>query len=260
MILQRFVCGPISTNCYLFGDDKEVVLIDAEKGVWGELFDRERWTKAGVEGKKQALGKESPVLRTKRTGLSAAKTQGVVLGNSPAIIKTIIATHGHHDHVRGVRKVQENTGVEFWIHRDAENTLKGSLKNAEIGIDRYIEDGDIIEVGEFSLQVIHTPGHSPDGICLYMNEIIEFDNSAFLQAWVGNNPGLFPAELFPLQDILFSGDLLFKGGVGRTDLAGGDRRQLQESLKKLEALPYSTLVLPGHGPPTVLGKELKKLL
>lgn len=257
MILESFICGPLSTNCYLFGgcaeqaekrgaenEEIEMVLIDAESGVWGKL--------KGWKGPNSS------------SDLSKYPSASVDL-------KAIIATHGHYDHVRGVREVQEETEADFWIHKDAERTLSDPRNTAKIDnvpeVDSYLEDGDLIEVGAFSLRLIHTPGHSPGGMCLYV-----VASKAVILNLIQNHTARFLINfrqiLNRVQDdgngdilgVLFSGDLLFKGGVGRTDLPGGNNDELRKSLEKLKELPTSTLVLPGHGPATVLGDELDNLL
>ena len=142
-------------------------------------------------------------------------------------IQSIIVTHGHPDHVCGNRKIQEATGAEIIMHSaDALFFDKPEVKSyfSMLGLeaspfpDRQVEDGDIIEIGEVKLQVLHTPGHTPGGICLY------------------NEP-----------DVL-TGDTLFVDGLGRTDFPGGSHKELIESIKKkLLVLPEETVIWPGHG-------------
>ncbi|MBW1636524.1 MAG: MBL fold metallo-hydrolase [Deltaproteobacteria bacterium] len=142
-------------------------------------------------------------------------------------VEYIIATHGHPDHVCGNRKIQEATGAKIIMHRDDELFFgKSEVKNyfsmlgmeASPPADRQVEDGDIIEIGEVKLKVLHTPGHTPGGMCLY------------------NAP-----------DII-TGDTLFVGGLGRTDFPGGSHDQLIESIRtKLLVLPDETVIWPGHG-------------
>jgi len=142
-------------------------------------------------------------------------------------VEYIIATHGHPDHVCCNRKIQEVTGAEIIMHKADELFFgKDEVKNyfSMLGMepspaaDRQVEDGDIIEIGEVKLKVLHTPGHTPGGICLY------------------NAPDIF------------TGDTLFVGGIGRTDFPGGSHDQLISSIKtKLLVLPDETVVWPGHG-------------
>lgn len=139
----------------------------------------------------------------------------------------IISTHGHPDHVCGNGPVQQATGAKIIMHRaDAEffSTEEARSYFAMLGLpesppaDILVEDGDLIHIGEETLTVIHTPGHTPGGICLY------------------NAPDCF------------CGDTLFAGGVGRTDFPGGSMRELAQSIKeRLLILPPETAVWPGHG-------------
>jgi hydroxyacylglutathione hydrolase len=142
-------------------------------------------------------------------------------------VVSIIATHGHPDHVCGNREIQEATGAEIIMHSaDALFFDKPEVKNyfSMLGLEaspspgRQVEDGDIIEIGEVKLQVLHTPGHTPGGMCLY------------------NKP-----------DVI-TGDTLFVDGLGRTDFPGGSHEELIDSIKKkLLVLPEETVVWPGHG-------------
>lgn len=139
----------------------------------------------------------------------------------------IIATHGHPDHVCGIRQLREATGAEIIIH-DIEAEFFGrpdiSSYFAMLGLeaappaDRRVVDGDIITIGEEQLKVLHTPGHTPGGICLLNG-----------------------------RDVI-TGDTLFVGGLGRTDFPGGSQRELIDSItNKLLVLPDDTRVWPGHG-------------
>lgn len=155
-----------------------------------------------------------------RTILATVKDMG--LG-----IDYIIATHGHPDHVCGNRIIQEATGAKIVMHEeDAAFFFKKEVQSyfSMLGlepsppVDVTVKDGESITIGEEELRVIHTPGHTPGGICLY------------------NPPDLI------------TGDTLFVGGIGRTDFPGGSHQQLIDSiLGRLMILPEETIVWPGHG-------------
>ncbi len=150
-------------------------------------------------------------------------------------VKMVVNTHGHFDHVGANHQVLAATGVELCMHRDDLPLLKVAAKQAAgYGLPavqspdpkRFLENGDLIEVGDLSFEVIHTPGHSPGGICLYG------------------------------EGHLFSGDTLFAGSIGRTDLPGGDMKQLLSHIRsQLMVLPDATVVHPGHGPESTIGRE-----
>ena len=134
-------------------------------------------------------------------------------------VKHILATHGHPGHVGGKDDVKAVTGGETGIHSaDAKQFLRSA--------DRYLVDGDELEFGEFKLQVLHTPGHTPGSVCFV----------------IGNHA--------------FVGDTILAGGIGRqmpeTDL----RRQMMSIGTRLLRLPPSTALYPGHGPATSLEREL----
>lgn len=142
-------------------------------------------------------------------------------------LEYIIATHGHPDHVCGNRKLQEVSGAKIIMHSAdvdffEQPEVKGyfSMLGLEPSppVDIIVNEGDDISIGNVTLQIIHTPGHTPGGICLY------------------NAPHLI------------TGDTLFVGGLGRTDFPGGSHQELLESIRtKLLVLPKETVVWPGHG-------------
>ena len=134
-------------------------------------------------------------------------------------VKYIINTHGHPDHVSGNNFMKEATGASILIHES---------NSERVQADRKLRDGDVIHVGNYKLVVLHTPGHTPDGICL-----------------LGDN-------------VVFTGDTLFAGSIGRTDFPGGSFQELMQSIKtKLLPLPDSFKVYPGHESSTTIGDEKK---
>ncbi len=139
----------------------------------------------------------------------------------------IINTHAHPDHISGNADIVERTGAAIIIH-EAEASWLSSLANKAfltmIGgrtsppADRTVKDGDTISIGSVTLSVIHTPGHSPGSVCFYDGE-----------------------------KYLITGDTLFVGGVGRTDLPGGSMKTLMNSIReRIRTLPDDTVILPGH--------------
>ena len=195
MILKKLVVGSFASNCYIVGSGstKEGMIIDPGADA-GEI-------------------------------LKAVKDLGLD-------IKFIVLTHGHMDHIGAVKEVKEATEAEVAIHADDAQSLGGrrpslfgASSSAPSAAGRLLEDGDSIDIGELHFQVIHTPGHSPGGICLMGHSVV------------------------------FSGDTLFNYGIGRYDLPGSSGQDLGNSLRKLLVLPDDTKVYPGHGPDTTIGAE-----
>jgi hydroxyacylglutathione hydrolase len=149
----------------------------------------------------------------------------------------IVATHGHIDHVSGVAEAKARFQVPFWLHEadrfwleglDMQAMLFGFPRGVTPQVERWLEDGDPIALGAQSGRVIHTPGHSPGGICLF----------------------------FADAGILFTGDTLFANSVGRTDLPGGSSPDLAASIRaRLYPLGDDVTFYPGHGPSGRLGHE-----
>jgi len=164
-------------------------------------------------------------------------------------IRLLVCTHGHFDHTGAVSALAEATGAQMYIHSDdlalmlnggisaAANSGEGTPPGIPAWLAQpkalprpphLLADGDAVTAGTVSLTVIHTPGHTPGSICLYDAQ----------------------------EGILFSGDTLFRMGVGRADLPGGQGRTLLNSIKeRLFVLPDITRVYPGHGPSTFIGLE-----
>ncbi|HKB16678.1 MAG TPA: MBL fold metallo-hydrolase [Planctomycetota bacterium] len=150
-------------------------------------------------------------------------------------VVALVGTHGHLDHVGRAAELKERFGAPFLFHRGDRWLLEhlgeqgrmfglGALQEA--AVDRWLEQGDRVEFGSISLEVIHAPGHSPGSICL-----------------LG-------------EGRLFAGDVLFQGSVGRVDLWGGDGPTLVRSIKeRLFPAGDGIVVHPGHGPPTTIGEE-----
>jgi len=204
MVIKMLVVGPLASNCYIVGSSstKQGMIIDpgAEAGT---------------------------ILRTVRQmGLA---------------ISLIVVTHAHIDHIDALRAVKERTNAGFALHEAEQASLStapplGVL--ASLGLtaftpypqpDRLLKDGDDINIGGLQFEVLHTPGHSPGGICLLGHGVV------------------------------FSGDTLFNCGIGRTDFAGGSYERLIKSIhEKLMVLPDETIVYPGHGPPTTIGDERQR--
>jgi hydroxyacylglutathione hydrolase len=168
-----------------------------------------------------------------------------LLGRHKLTVKAIVSTHAHIDHVGGLSKLHQYTGAPIMMHRedvplyqsmDIQATFLG-VAPPEVGnVDQFLADGDTLQWGSLAAHVIHTPGHSPGSISLY------------LPPDAGKITGVAPQ--------LFAGDTLFAGSIGRVDLWGGSMEQIMESLRgKLMQLPDDTVVHPGHGPRTTIGEE-----
>lgn len=157
----------------------------------------------------------------------------------------LLTTHGHIDHVGGIGDLVERYPMPVYVHdldrrhvldpsQQARFMFRGEVDFPEPADVRSIDDGDVLEVAELRFAAVHTPGHTPGSTCFLLDD-----------------PS--PEE----GDLLFSGDHLFAGSVGRTDLPGGSWDDLMRSMRdKIMGLPPETRVAPGHGPGTTVGREL----
>jgi glyoxylase-like metal-dependent hydrolase (beta-lactamase superfamily II) len=149
----------------------------------------------------------------------------------------ILDTHGHSDHVFDNATLKEHTRARLAIHRadayrlDPATRPPGFLDAPKSVPDDLIDEGALTYLRDIDLRALHTPGHTEGSTCFYI----------------------------PQESLLFSGDLLFAGNIGRTDLPGGDDRAMEASLARVAALPPETRVFAGHGPATTIGGELRWL-
>ena len=156
-------------------------------------------------------------------------------------IKAILLTHAHLDHVTGVGRAQSATSAPIWIHRDDLFLYNGVVEQGRMfglrvtpqpTVDTFYRPGRNLEFGDYVIEVTHTPGHSPGGVCLAIGAATSEDRE------------------------LFVGDTLFAGSIGRTDLPGGDLDTLLNSIRSvLFRFPDATIVHSGHGPDTTIGEE-----
>jgi glyoxylase-like metal-dependent hydrolase (beta-lactamase superfamily II) len=198
--VEPLVVGPLFSNCYIIWDkdNKEGVIIDPGDDADNIL---ETINELGVK------------------------------------IKYILATHGHFDHVGAVASLRRKLKIEFLAHEDDYFFIEDGENAAQRwGIDieqppkpdRFIKDGDMIKIGDFELEVLHTPGHSPGGVSFLYDKMV------------------------------FAGDTLFQNSIGRTDFRKGSFKDLSNSIKtRLYTLPDDTIVYTGHGPVTTIGDEKK---
>ncbi len=198
MTIERLELGPFASNCYI---------VSAESSKEGIIID------PGAEA-------NQILKRVRDLGLE---------------IKLIVLTHGHMDHFGALKEVKEATGAKVAIHADDARSLQARYSpdvvsrhssEAPPPPDQLLKGGDSIDIGSLHFLVLHTPGHSPGGICL-----------------LG-------------EGVVFTGDTLFNFGIGRFDMPGGNGSQLMNNIHtKLMILPDNTVVYPGHGPETTIGTE-----
>ena len=200
MILETFPVGPLACNCTVLGDDEagEAIVIDPGDEV----------------GRIHRL-----------------------LNQRGLILKQILVTHAHIDHVGGALKLKRQTGAPIFLNVSDLPLLKMmAMQAAWLGVDtpetappdESLAEGLSVGLARFPATVIHTPGHTQGSVCLHFA---------------------------PLKMVI-AGDTLFAGSIGRTDLPGGNYGQIIDSIhSRLLALPDETRVLPGHGPETTIGEE-----
>lgn len=197
--LQQCVLGPVYTNCYIAKNKEtgEALIIDPAD------------SPSKIELKVNAMGAR-PV--------------------------AVLLTHGHFHHIMGVEAVREKYQIPVYACRQEEEMLREPSvnmtdqmgKSCSIRPDVFLDDLQVFEAAGFSIQMIHTPGHTKGSCCYYLKE----------------------------EGVLFSGDTLFCGSVGRTDFPGGSASQIRDSLHRLlAALPDDTSVYPGHDTSTTIGYE-----
>lgn len=160
-------------------------------------------------------------------------------------LDAIICTHHHSDHVGALEELKEATGACVYASAIDTPVIEnqpapdfGPLV-ASCKVDKTLSDGDTVTVGNMKWKVIATPGHTPGGICLFLDS--EY------------------GEYIERANVLISGDTLFAGSIGRTDFEGGNDAQMRKSLKRLSQLPDDTLVLPGHNSLTTIGDEQRRV-
>lgn len=203
MLLEKLAVGSYAANCYILADEisKEAIVVDP-----------------GAE----------PDRILSKLKKHDFKTVAIVL------------THAHGDHIGAVPELKKATGADVILHHDEAYMLKDASKNLSAGIhgkpveikaDRTIGDGDVLKVGSIEIKILHTPGHTFGGICLYV----------------------------PAEKVLITGDTLFYGSVGRSDLEGGNHKQLIRGiLDKIMVLDDIVSIYPGHGASSSVGFERRK--
>lgn len=199
MILEIFCSGPALTNCILIGCPKtrEAAIVDAPFDSSDQLLDE--------------------------------------IASLKLTVKMILLTHSHWDHIGEVKFLKKKLKVPVYIHEDDAENLKipgtdGLPLFQEVkGVtpDHFLKDGEKISIGQLKAEVIHTPGHSPGGVCFY----------------------------FPEEGVLIAGDTLFKGTIGNLSFPTSDPDKMWDSLERLSKLPKETRVISGHGEETQIGRE-----
>jgi glyoxylase-like metal-dependent hydrolase (beta-lactamase superfamily II) len=202
IVVGRITVGPLEVNCYIVYD----------------------------EAAKEAMAKEAMVIDP---GDEPDRIMDYIAEKGLKLSK-IVCTHTHFDHIGAVPEVKETSGASLQMHKEElviYSTAKemaafwGHQVDTLPKPDVLLTEGSEVSVDGINFKVLHTPGHTPGGICLYF------------------------------KDVLITGDTLFAGSVGRTDLPGGNMSALKASFKRLMALPPDTKVFPGHGPGSTIAQE-----
>jgi glyoxylase-like metal-dependent hydrolase (beta-lactamase superfamily II) len=206
--IVRVMVGNMGTNCYLLADTPEIAIVDPG-------FEPDR------------VLQEIDAIRTANPNPT-----------SPWVVKYIINTHGHIDHIGANARLKQLTGAQILIGRRDAELLTDAGKNlsqlmdqptVSPAADRLLDEGDVVAVGGTGLKVINAPGHTVGGICLI-------------------GPGF-----------AFTGDTLFYASIGRTDFPGGSEKMIMASLKRLvQMLPDDTMVYPGHEDPGLM-RDIKRV-
>ncbi len=194
---RRFVGGPLLTTCYVVVvPGKESLIIDAPKNAW----------KSAVEFAEES---EAPV-------------------------RLAIATHGHWDHISDLSKIQDlgipvaGHPADNWMFTDPVGHRDNVPFTIEpVTLDRRLADGDRLSIGGVTVQILHTPGHSPGCVCIWIDD----------------------------EAVMFTGDTLLKGGAGYQERPESDEVALATSIRRLADFPAETRIYPGHGAPSTLGQE-----
>jgi glyoxylase-like metal-dependent hydrolase (beta-lactamase superfamily II) len=198
MKIENIVVGPLQVNCFIAYDEDSLEALVVDPGDEAEKIIRL------IEARKLK-------------------------------VSHIVCTHAHFDHIGAVSKLKEATGApviiqkedfELYMRADKQAVLWGfQIEKQPPEPDMYVVEGDEICVGRFRFKVLHTPGHSPGGICLYG------------------------------EGVIFTGDTIFAGSVGRTDFFGGSNADLKKSFSRIISLPPETRIFSGHGPLTTVKME-----
>ncbi len=205
MIHEILPVGMLQCNCSIFGDEQTHQAIVIDPGDGDDL--------TAIQG---------------------------LLAKHGLTVQAIVITHAHIDHIGGAAKLKALTGAPVYMnendqplydHIDTQAGWLGMAAPERTTIDTPARDGDTLTLGETAIHVLHTPGHTPGSVCLFV----------------------------PSEETLIAGDTLFRDSIGRTDLPGGDGRQIIRSIhNKLLTLPEDTEVICGHGPATTIGREKER--